>query len=420
MRILVSMLLVAAALATSAHATNAGIADKHVDLIGQVTTTDGKAVADATVIVYTAHPKSGLSAYCPSCYPDCSKKQHTDRSGRFKVPALADWLKFNILVVKDGFDATFANDVDPSKGILRVTIANSVPDNSYGVVGAKLVDQQGKPLIGATVRAYGEGKGSGMMFGYAPDVAPVAISDSQGYVRFFPKADVVRLLVIVSARDHAQLVTTWRQANGETLEQVHLQAGTTINGTLRDEAGRGLSGVAMHLEGIDKSVTGGQIPLDDEIATDDQGRFTFPNMPEGTEYQVAARMDSLGPKGLAGISGDFMTEESGTTTTIDVKARPAVSIDGEVVLSDGEPISDKSTVNLSRGRLLDSLFTQLDAQGRFHFDGVPLGENIELNVAVKGYKLQQGAFAKTTSYLLHAALARGDRHFTITLDPVGK
>jgi hypothetical protein len=66
-----------------------------------------------TVMVYHAGVKKGYSTYCPSCYADCGKRTVTDRTGSFTIQSLDTHLWFELLVIRDGYTATFVRKVGP-------------------------------------------------------------------------------------------------------------------------------------------------------------------------------------------------------------------------------------------------------------------------------------------------------------------
>src|SRR4051812_24129808 len=74
------------------------------DLAGTVTDAAGRPLAGATGYGYTAGPRRGTSAFCPSCYADCGKRQVTDSRGRFRFPAVDSGLVFRLLAVRDGYE----------------------------------------------------------------------------------------------------------------------------------------------------------------------------------------------------------------------------------------------------------------------------------------------------------------------------
>jgi hypothetical protein len=83
---------------------------------GRVVTDSGNPVDHATVMVYAAGVKKGYSTYCPTCYPDCGKRTFTDAQGAFTIQGLNSDLWFRLLIVRDGYRATFVQKLDPLEG----------------------------------------------------------------------------------------------------------------------------------------------------------------------------------------------------------------------------------------------------------------------------------------------------------------
>ena len=92
------------------------LAADRVTLTGKVTDSSGKPLEDATVMIYHAGVKKGYSTFCPSCYVDCGKRALTDQAGSFTIPKLDPDLRFELLVVHDGYTPKFVEKVDPSLG----------------------------------------------------------------------------------------------------------------------------------------------------------------------------------------------------------------------------------------------------------------------------------------------------------------
>src|ERR1700682_2397671 len=96
-------LLIASLIATAPVSFAAGRAT----LTGKVTDNLGKPLPDATVMIYHAGVKKGYSTFCPSCYFDCGKRTVTDASGSFTLENLDPDLLFELLVIRNGYTATF-------------------------------------------------------------------------------------------------------------------------------------------------------------------------------------------------------------------------------------------------------------------------------------------------------------------------
>src|SRR5688500_8036309 len=98
-------------------------------LNGVVVDSSSNPVAGAHVYVYTAVPRVGVSALCPSCYRDCGKHETVDGSGSFRLKELDPSLVFDLLAVADGYEPAFARRVDPRSGTVTITLTpRSVAD----------------------------------------------------------------------------------------------------------------------------------------------------------------------------------------------------------------------------------------------------------------------------------------------------
>jgi protocatechuate 3,4-dioxygenase beta subunit len=142
-RLLIASLIVTAPLS---------FASERVTLNGRVTDNLGKPLEDATVMVYHAGVKKGYSTYCPSCYVDCGKRTVTDRTGSFTIKSLDPDLWFELLVIRDGYTATFVKKVDPSRGPADTAAMTprAAVDNPSRVVRGRVMDPFGQPLRAAS------------------------------------------------------------------------------------------------------------------------------------------------------------------------------------------------------------------------------------------------------------------------------
>lgn len=78
-------------------------------------TSEGKPLANTTVLVYHAGVKVGYSTFCPSCYRDCGKRVTTNQNGEFTVSSLDPDLWFTLLAVHEGYVPLISEKVDPGK-----------------------------------------------------------------------------------------------------------------------------------------------------------------------------------------------------------------------------------------------------------------------------------------------------------------
>ena len=116
------------------------------DLNGIVVDASTKALSGATVYVYTAFSKVGVSAFCPSCYRDCGKHVSANRAGQFRLKALDPTLRFDLLAVADGYEPSFVHHIDPTGGPVTIKLTpRSIADADRLITGT-VVDPHGKPV----------------------------------------------------------------------------------------------------------------------------------------------------------------------------------------------------------------------------------------------------------------------------------
>ncbi len=366
--------------------------EKGIDLAGTVTDAGGQPLPGATVYVYTAGPRQGASAFCPSCYVDCGKRQTTDAQGRFRLPALDRSLIFRVLTVREGFEPVFTPNVDPLRGEIKVALPQrdlSRQDPQRLVLG-RVVDPEGRPVAGATVETQGyrtmEGDGE---VGESPGLETLAITDGNG--EFYLRAPGPGLLVyaFVQGRGLASRMVTDLVSGTGRREEVRLALGTTLTGVVRDLAGRGVPGAVLHVVPTDRHVE--TFTYWQEIATGPDGRFTLPNVPAGREVSVSVRMDSLREAGLGTPQQILRAGQDGSATDgIALTARHAAVIDGQVTLGDGKPVPPGTQISLTREGTWDAQQAVMGADGRFRFQGAPVEEDMSLYLRVPGYHLAAG------------------------------
>ncbi len=149
-------------------------------LTGKVTDSTGHLLENATVMIFEAGVKKGYSTYCPTCYVDCGKRATTDKTGAFTFTNLDPDLWFDLLVIRDGYNATFINKVDPaqqSAATAAVTQRAPVTDPNRLVQG-RIIGPSGQPMRAAVVMPKGIETSEGSMYGTAfPGLEPIAVTN---------------------------------------------------------------------------------------------------------------------------------------------------------------------------------------------------------------------------------------------------
>lgn len=361
----------------------------------------GRAVSGATVFIYTAQPRVGVSAFCPSCYADCGKRVLSDTAGAFQLESLDAGLLFRVLVVCKGYEPQYVEKVDPKKGEISVTLkrVSQTPDSTRFLVRGRLVDAAGKPVVGALVEENAVKWGKSTGFGYNPTREALAISDEAGEFVFrctkeMQETDyetgkkqmtaVSGLQVKVTARDFAPK-KHWLKVDNDSAQDVPLTAGATVRGAVRDAYGRGIPGVRIMVSQTDRNAEtflGNQ-----EIGTLPDGSFLLPNVPQGKEIGITVSMDSLKDLGRAVPVQKFSVEPTQAEIPgVALNLQAAATIKGRIILPGGAPIPDNTRLFLSREAAWDSQELIVAKNGSFSFQGVPPGETVSIFTRIRGYK----------------------------------
>ena len=355
------------------------------DLSGRVVRDGGAPVKEATVFVYTARPKEGSGALCPSCYPDCSKKVRTSSGGGFVIPSLDPRLRFRLLVVAPGYEPRFVEKVDPADGEVKITVSPYSEEKlkASTMIMGMIMDEKGQPVAGATVSPEGVALGRSTHWGGTDRyVDPVAVADERGRFRLYCTNGVQHVHAVVEGRGVAK---RWIELKPGRDHLVRMEEGVILTGFIQRD-GRPVKDVLMGLATKDRVC--GKFLRCDELATDKDGRFVLPNVPANLEFVLYATMESL-PKGGVLPAKIFTTGLTGTKTDFGtLKVQTGHRVAGRVVLSDGKPVPPDTRIVLGREDAWDHREALLDSEGRFDFIGVP-AESVGVSVRIKGYKLSK-------------------------------
>ncbi len=361
------------------------------DLRGIVADSNGHPLPGATVFVYTAGPRVGVSIFCPSCYADCGKLQATDSQGRFHIPSLDGSLIFRLLVVREGYSPTFVPDMDPLRNdTVRIKMTQARQRDLERTVTGTVVGPDGRPLFGATVEPFGVRSLGGKEFGNIAGLDPLAVTDRQGRFRFHCPEPGAMIYARVKARGlAARVVPSLSPHSGGAGNRIALMEGASLQGIVRDSHGRGIPYVMVEVGQADtdmETFTGWQ-----DIGTDAAGRFLASNLPSSRQVVVCVKMKPLLRLGLGALRRIVKTGKDGTVIrNVDIVAGKAATVTGRVSLSDGHPIPGGTPILLDRTGTGDTQEATLAPTGSFLFHGVPAGEKICISVAVRGYPQAAG------------------------------
>jgi len=397
----------------AAHATEAGLT-----LQGRVSTQAGKPVAGARVYIYTAQPRVGIGAACPSCYPECAKSAATDRSGHYTIAGLGDHLLYRVLFVANGRVPEFRDRVDPLAGPLDETLRvrdTTIAPGLRTLVG-HVVDAGGQPVAGATVTPEGMHVGDGVVFSdlhaINARIDPVVVSDGEGEFRLTGPDSVRAWVLRVNARSLAPRMFPDVDAGpGQAL--LKLTTGATLTGLVMRE-GTPVPNVPVCIDQVERDAM--SFTRLDTVATDERGRFTFVNVPAGQDYAFATVIGSLGPWALRTVVRTAGEDDS-TTTMPPFQLERGLRLSGQVVLADGKPCPKGTELAIGRQLTVGTVTVPVDEQGRFSIEGLP-PETVYLNVRLRGYRFAPGNLGfSSPARSLRVPMLRDRTGMTIQLEP---
>jgi len=361
---------------------------------GKVTDAAGKPVEHATVLVYEAHVKKGYSVYCPTCWADCGKHAATDSDGSFTISGLNPDLMFKLLVVKDGFSAVFVDRVDPAAGPAPTALLKTrqpIEDTSQ-IVRGRVVDGHGEPVRDAAVEQEGVAfqgpRGLMRAYGNTPDwIDLVAVSNEKGEFEMAYGKPAVAMTLRVNARGMAPGLVT--ETTGPDRKTIRVTEGATIRGRVVDPDARPVAGAEV---GLSTHVNAaGKFFPEVSIGTKEDGTFAITNIPAGRIWYIYPKMESLAARGLAGDVELCETKDDGQEVNVgDIPLKPAFTLRGKVVLSDGQPIPQYMHVTLVSDPGADTQLADLQPDGSFEFRGLSKGV-YRLSPGVRGYQMPEDA-----------------------------
>jgi uncharacterized GH25 family protein len=354
------------------------------DLTGHVVDAKGAPLAGATVLVNTAAPRVGVSVYCPSCYADCGKKATTDADGQFVIHELDPALVFYLVAAAEGHRAGNSEKVDASsdKPTLRLAPLPAKIDPDH-VVRGRVVDEAGKPVVGAQVAPKGRKQGDIRMWGLIRSIDPFAVTDERGeFLLTATDAADAYDLTIRSPKHAAKsfpLVPT-----GDEIHELAVEPGALVRGQLLD-GGKPIAGAAVGLVQVDRSSDG--FLGEHEIGTRADGSFEFSYIPDQDDYYLYTKMSSLAQSVALPLRRVTIADAQPIVELGELEVGPAVTIAGRIELVDGKLVPGPLQLLLSREGAWDSQTATIGSDGKFIFENVPNEEPLRLTARVPGYRL---------------------------------
>ncbi len=297
-----------------------------------------------------------------------------DKPGAFVIPALPLGHKYSVIISAKGYGQKQANVVaEPATESAKLDAGNFDLPRATLKLSGKVVDQDEKPVKGASVNMSGDGQPSGS-----------ATTDKDGRFSFDAVCEG-------SVRLWAYAMNANGNVNAEGGDtNVVLQLGSPSVRYSSGESGGKLQGVATDPDG--KPVKGAKAMVFPSeygqagVSTRDDGSFTLrwsaqPWQIESGDLLLVVRDVS---RNLAAAQ-NFDTK----ATNIAAKLQPAWIVTGKVQDSSGKPLAKAQVALLvSAGRMtanLEAKATETDSEGKFEFKAVPPGPSYHISATLKEY-----------------------------------
>ncbi len=391
-----------------------------LDCSGVVWDERDRPVANATVVVYTARVKEGTSPYCPSCYADCGKQARTDKDGHFVIRALNTELRFQLLALAEGRCSTFVSNVDPGDQGVRIVLSSLPADRlaPSHIIRGRVVGPDGHPVLYATIEPSGVPM-DGLVRAWArpclPDeVDPLAITNEKG--EFLLTVKTPDLAVWVTVRAPGMAACAYRSLKaGATIQEIKMTDGCTVKGRLARD-GTAVKGAVIGVAQTDRGV--GEFLGEYTTGLREDGGFEICNLPPNTEYYVYGKMESLQGQGAVSVRA-FCTGEDGSAVDLgDLTLDRGHQVSGQVALSDGGAIPAHTRLLILRTDAWDTLFCELDKDGRFAARDVPAGK-CQVSVRVNGYGMspRNKGFAVHGRLMLEGTVDKDIEKLTVLMEP---
>jgi hypothetical protein len=356
-------------------------------------------------MIYHAGVKKGSSTFCPSCYTDCGKRTVTTSDGSFTIPKLDPDLRFELLVVHDGYVTSFVKKVDPTFGPAETAVLapRARVDDPARVVLGRVVDSQGRPLRAAVVFPIGVAtmneQGPISRYFGIPGIERVAVTNSNGEFELAYRQKASGMLLKVEARGMATKVVAL--PTGTERKSISVSDGAIVRGRLMDH-GKPVGGAEVGLFPRNRGSFGENLKIDGDpydeirIGTQEDGSFVIPNVPAPANWYVYGRMESIASLGATPPWECATKSDLEEVNVGDLQIQPGRHVRGKITLSSGQSVAEGMRITINATKGVDSQTVAIGRDGSFEFINLPAGD-YEIFPSVAYYELRSGQRVLSTT-----------------------
>jgi hypothetical protein len=276
--------------------------------------------------------------------------------------------------------------MNPGTGPIETKLAPpNCPEAPPGsTLRGRVVDGQGRPIVGATVQhrliIFKDGTVRG---GCSPGTEQQMITDQSGDFMITLDKPVASIDVKVEAKGFAQKIFTGL-TSGTLRYDLTMTEGAAVKGRVICN-GQPLASVSVGVAAIHR---GQDTQGNYEAATDADGRFAFSNLPPNIEYLLYGIMRTLQSFGALPPLQLWTGGDGSQSDTGDLMIVPAHRLAGRIILDDGQPIPPKTRLFVGLHGAWDPLEPEVDKDGSFETTGIPSGL-IRVSLRVPGYRVSR-------------------------------
>lgn len=290
-----------------------------------------------------------------------------------------------MLVAAPGHHPTIASKVDPAEKLLEVALRPVSKDHPpKRMMTGRVVDEEGKPVLGASVWITGASKDGMVWIGQVKNVDKVAFTDESGSFLLTSTEDYDQWELAVHARGFAETEVDHLDT-GDHQHEIRMSAGVLLTGQVVRDG----QPVPHHVVSISfgmrspRAVEEAQrkkgLPINTQmqgsnerkIATDANGRFEFVNTIPMAGWYIHSD-SSNDPAQGAFETEEIETGESGTTRDLGLFVlKPTCRLAGRVIMQDGGPVPPElrlfASLDFGRGHWQAAV----RPDGAFEFPALP-------------------------------------------------
>ncbi|HEV3083299.1 MAG TPA: carboxypeptidase regulatory-like domain-containing protein [Gemmataceae bacterium] len=356
-------------------------------LSGLVLDEAGRPVSGAKVVIRNARV-SNAAGVLGSAYPECGKRATADANGRFALNGLSPSLRYDILILAKDYAPIYSEYLAPREISAKFTLKSQAKRLAQGsVLRGTVIDANGRPVAGATVRTNGLKTGeNSLRLGALRGVDRLAVTDEQGSFALGVTDKEIPILLFVHALQMAPLQTGPLLA-GETQHELKLGRGVTLKGTVLKD-GKPVTGITLLL--ADKPPQLSPPSLRFETAPNIQGEFRFENVSPDRTYVLFGPMNTCYRYGVL-TPRTVPVDQSGTTQDLgSLVMESGYRLSGKLVLADGGKMPGKTTASIRKVhqdlRISEAQTTDVAADGTFRFGGLAT-DHATFQVEAPGYHI---------------------------------